>query len=83
MSGFTRAFKLLNSKDLLCLNIGLCFLLVWEQEARVGPMLVLPAKHKSGPLPVEELPPVLHKISRPTLYGSQWKSGVNYRTGKI
>ncbi|KAM7372099.1 hypothetical protein PAMP_009294 [Pampus punctatissimus] len=53
---------------------------VWEQEARVGPVLVLPAKHKSGPLPMEELPPVLHKISRPTLYGSQWKSGINHKT---
>ncbi|XP_053194400.1 zona pellucida sperm-binding protein 3-like [Scomber japonicus] len=53
---------------------------VWEQEARVGPMLVLPAKHKSGPLPVDEIPPVLHKISRPTLYGSQWKSGITHKT---
>ncbi|XP_067426687.1 zona pellucida sperm-binding protein 3-like [Thunnus thynnus] len=52
---------------------------VWEQEARVGPVLVLPTK-KSGPLPVEDLPPVLHKISRPTLYGSQWKSGISPRT---
>ncbi|KAG7243613.1 hypothetical protein INR49_011170 [Caranx melampygus] len=50
---------------------------VWEQEASVGPMLVLPGKQKSGPLPVEELPPDLNKISRPTLYGSQWRSGVN------
>ncbi|CAK6964852.1 zona pellucida sperm-binding protein 3-like [Scomber scombrus] len=53
---------------------------VYEQEARVGPMLVLPSKHKSGPLPVDEIPPVLHKISRPTLYGSQWKSGINHKT---
>ncbi|XP_056256595.1 zona pellucida sperm-binding protein 3-like [Seriola aureovittata] len=52
---------------------------VWEQEASVGPMLVLPAKQKSGPLPVEELPPVLNKISRPSLYGSQWRSGMNNR----
>ncbi|XP_071329991.1 zona pellucida sperm-binding protein 3-like isoform X2 [Trachinotus anak] len=52
---------------------------VWEQEASVGPMLVLPAKKKSGPLPVEELPPVLNKISRPALYGSQWRSGTNRR----
>ncbi|XP_040918603.1 zona pellucida sperm-binding protein 3-like isoform X2 [Toxotes jaculatrix] len=50
---------------------------VWEQEASVGPMLVLPAKQKSGPLPVEELPPVLNKISRPALYGSQWRSGMD------
>ncbi|XP_044037913.1 zona pellucida sperm-binding protein 3-like isoform X2 [Siniperca chuatsi] len=52
---------------------------VWHQEARVGPMLVLPAKHKSGPLPVEELPPILNKISRPALYGSKWRSGINER----
>uniref|UniRef100_A0A671X1M1 Zona pellucida sperm-binding protein 3 n=1 Tax=Sparus aurata TaxID=8175 RepID=A0A671X1M1_SPAAU len=52
---------------------------VWEQEARVGPMLVLPAMQKSGPLPVEELPPLLNKISRPALYGSQWRSGVKDR----
>ncbi|XP_041812398.1 zona pellucida sperm-binding protein 3-like [Chelmon rostratus] len=52
---------------------------VWEQEARVGPMLVLPGMQRSGPIPVEELPPVLNKISRPALYGSQWRSGVNDR----
>uniref|UniRef100_UPI0037E931B3 zona pellucida sperm-binding protein 3-like n=1 Tax=Semicossyphus pulcher TaxID=241346 RepID=UPI0037E931B3 len=51
--------------------------IVWEKEARVGPMLVLPGKSKSGPLPEEELPPVLSKISRPALYGSQWRSGVS------
>ncbi|GLD66741.1 zona pellucida sperm-binding protein 3-like protein [Lates japonicus] len=52
---------------------------VWEQEAKVGPLLVLPAKQKSGPLPVEDLPPVLSKISRPALYGSQWRSGMDNR----
>ncbi|XP_070836796.1 zona pellucida sperm-binding protein 3-like [Chaetodon trifascialis] len=52
---------------------------VWEQEARVGPMVVLPGMQKSGPIPVEELPPVLNKISRPALYGSQWRSGLNDR----
>lgn len=56
-------------------------LTVWEQEAKVGPVLVLPAMQKSGPLPVEELPPVLNKISRPALYGSQWRSGIT-RVGK-
>lgn len=45
----------------------------------MGPMLVLPAMQKSGPLPVEELPPLLNKISRPALYGSQWRSGVKDR----
>lgn len=45
----------------------------------MGPMLVLPGMQKSGPLPVEELPPVLKKISRPALYGSQWRSGTNDR----
>ncbi|KAI3359253.1 hypothetical protein L3Q82_002771 [Scortum barcoo] len=50
---------------------------VWEEEARVGPMLVLPARQKSGPLPVEELPPILTKISTPALYGSQWRNGLN------
>ncbi|XP_070779338.1 zona pellucida sperm-binding protein 3-like [Enoplosus armatus] len=52
---------------------------IWEQEARVGPMLVLPVEKKSGPLPEEELPPVLSKISRPALYGSQWRGGINDR----
>ncbi|XP_070704156.1 zona pellucida sperm-binding protein 3-like [Pempheris klunzingeri] len=52
---------------------------VWEHEASVGPLLVLPAKQKSGPLPVEELPPLLSKISRPALYGSKWRSGINNR----
>uniref|UniRef100_A0A665VBM5 Zona pellucida sperm-binding protein 3 n=1 Tax=Echeneis naucrates TaxID=173247 RepID=A0A665VBM5_ECHNA len=54
---------------------------LWEQEASVGPMVVLPAKHKSGPLPEAELPPLLSKLSGPSLYGSQWRSGVN-RVGK-
>ncbi|KAF0032613.1 zona pellucida sperm-binding protein 3 [Scophthalmus maximus] len=50
---------------------------VWEKEASVGPMLVLPARHKSGPLPAEELPPVLNQISRSGLYSSQWRGGVS------
>uniref|UniRef100_A0A667X607 Zona pellucida sperm-binding protein 3 n=1 Tax=Myripristis murdjan TaxID=586833 RepID=A0A667X607_9TELE len=54
---------------------------VWEHEESVGPMLVLPARHKSGPLPVEELPPLLTKMSGQSLYGSQWKSGINFKTG--
>lgn len=45
----------------------------------MGPMVVLPAMKKSGPIPDEELPPVLNKISRP-LYGSQWRSGVNEKS---
>ncbi|CAJ1076591.1 zona pellucida sperm-binding protein 3-like isoform X2 [Xyrichtys novacula] len=53
--------------------------IVWEQEAKLGPVLVLPGKMKSGPLPEDELPPVLGKISRPALYGSQWRSGLNNR----
>lgn len=36
----------------------------------MGPMLVLPGKPKSGPLPVE------------VLYGSQWRSGIIDRAGK-
>ncbi|KAM9843973.1 zona pellucida sperm-binding protein 3-like [Aulostomus maculatus] len=40
---------------------------VWEKEAKVGPVLVLPA---------EELPPVLQKLTN-TQYGSLWKSGRN------
>ncbi|KAM7386753.1 hypothetical protein PAMA_009396 [Pampus argenteus] len=74
-----RGFGKPNESDSLWRN-GLNTNKVWEQEARVGPMLVLPGKHKSGPLPDDELPPLLHKISRPTLYGSQWKSGINHRT---
>ncbi|TDH02841.1 hypothetical protein EPR50_G00156580 [Perca flavescens] len=52
---------------------------VWEQEARVGPMMVLPTRQISGPIPVEEVPSVLNKISRLSLYGSQWRSGTNDR----
>ncbi|XP_031168784.1 zona pellucida sperm-binding protein 3-like [Sander lucioperca] len=52
---------------------------VWEQEAKVGPMMVLPARQKSGHIPVEEVPSVLNKISRLALYGSQWRSGTNDR----
>lgn len=50
---------------------------VLEHEARVGPVLVLPAKHKSGALPVDE-----RKLSRLVPYGSQWRSGITDRTGK-
>ncbi|XP_063759096.1 zona pellucida sperm-binding protein 3-like isoform X1 [Eleginops maclovinus] len=50
---------------------------VWEQDARVGPMMVLPAKQKSRPIPVEALPSTLNKLSRSTMYGSQWRSGIN------
>ncbi|XP_026180075.1 zona pellucida sperm-binding protein 3-like isoform X2 [Mastacembelus armatus] len=49
---------------------------LWEQEARVGPMLVLPAKQKTG----EEVPSVHHKLSRAGLYSSQWRSGIKDRT---
>lgn len=52
---------------------------VGEQEARVGPLLVLPAP-RSGPLPAQDLPPVLKNILKPHLYGSQWRSGI--RPGK-
>ncbi|XP_074553398.1 zona pellucida sperm-binding protein 3-like isoform X2 [Halichoeres trimaculatus] len=54
--------------------------IVWEQEAKVGPLVVLPGKPRSGPLPEAELPPVLSKISRPSLYGSQWRSGTSDKT---
>ncbi|XP_034395411.1 zona pellucida sperm-binding protein 3-like isoform X2 [Cyclopterus lumpus] len=50
---------------------------VWEKEAGVGPIIVLPAKQNSGPIPVEELPSSLNKIARPSLFGSQWRSGMN------
>lgn len=50
--------------------------LVWEQEAKVGPVMVLPTKARNQPIPEEEVPLVLHKISRPSLYGSQWRSGI-------
>ncbi|XP_061555925.1 zona pellucida sperm-binding protein 3-like isoform X2 [Phycodurus eques] len=50
----------------------------WEQQANVGPMLVLP-KQNSWTVPDDkELPPVLKKLSRPALYGSQWMSGLKY-----
>ncbi|KAK2833558.1 hypothetical protein Q5P01_017447 [Channa striata] len=48
-----------------------------EQEARLGPLVILPGKQKSGPLPVEELPPVPHKQQRPVSYGSRWRSGIS------
>ncbi|TNN80566.1 Zona pellucida sperm-binding protein 3 [Liparis tanakae] len=50
---------------------------VLEQDARVGPVIVLPAQQTSGPVPVEEFPPGLNKFSRPSLSGSQWRSGIN------
>lgn len=45
----------------------------WEQEARVGPLVVLPGV-RSNPLPAEALPPVLNNIVKS--YGSQWRSGI-------
>nr|AIO02875.1 zona pellucida C5 protein [Gymnodraco acuticeps] len=50
---------------------------VWEHEARVGPMMVLPAKQKSRPIPAEEPSSILDQISRSTMYGSHWRSGIN------
>lgn len=52
---------------------------VLAQEAQVGPLLVLPAP-RSGPLPAQDLPPVLKNILKPRLYGSEWRSGI--RAGK-
>ncbi|KAM8824461.1 zona pellucida sperm-binding protein 3-like [Synchiropus picturatus] len=51
----------------------------WEQKAQVGPVLVLPPKHRSLPLPGEENRAILHKLLRPVQYGSQWKSGLNQK----
>ncbi|KAM6905331.1 zona pellucida sperm-binding protein 3-like [Xenentodon cancila] len=48
---------------------------VWDHDARVGPLTILPSK-KSGPIPAEELPLVLGKIYKPALYGSHWRSGL-------
>uniref|UniRef100_A0A3B3XPL0 Zona pellucida sperm-binding protein 3 n=1 Tax=Poecilia mexicana TaxID=48701 RepID=A0A3B3XPL0_9TELE len=56
------------------------FSALWEQEARVGPLTILPSG-KSGHLPFEELPSVIQKLYRPTLYGSHWRSGI-YKTGE-
>jgi len=64
-------------------GLGLFNSLVWEKAARVGPVIVLPAKQTSGPVPVEELPPGLNKISRPSLSGSQWRSGLNDTIGEL
>ncbi|XP_007557513.1 zona pellucida sperm-binding protein 3-like isoform X1 [Poecilia formosa] len=50
---------------------------LWDQEARVGPLTILPSS-KSGRLPFEELPSI-QKLYRPTLYGSHWRSGI-YKT---
>lgn len=74
MSGFTNGFGLVKMYN--------AYYAVWEQEAKVGPMMVLPARQKSGHIPVEEVPSVLNKISRLALYGSQWRSGTNDRVGK-
>ncbi|XP_077475786.1 zona pellucida glycoprotein 3e [Stigmatopora argus] len=49
----------------------------WEHQAKLGPMLVLPHQGR-WTIPDEELPPVLQKINRPALYGSQWMSGLDY-----
>ncbi|KAF7221100.1 zona pellucida sperm-binding protein 3 isoform X2 [Nothobranchius furzeri] len=49
---------------------------VWDQEATVGPLSILPSS-KRGPLPAEELPHVLYKLYKPALYGSHWRSGMN------
>ncbi|XP_061567188.1 zona pellucida sperm-binding protein 3-like [Cololabis saira] len=49
---------------------------VWDHEARVGPLTVLPAR-KSGPVPDEEIPLILGKIYKPALYGSHWRSGTS------
>ncbi|CAN9505912.1 unnamed protein product [Ophioblennius macclurei] len=47
---------------------------VWGQDARLGPMTVLP-RPKSAFLPLDELPPALTKLNKPSFYGSQWRSG--------
>lgn len=41
----------------------------------MGPLVVLPFP-RSGPLPDQDLPPVLKNILKPRLYGSQWRSGI-------
>ncbi|XP_027897325.1 zona pellucida sperm-binding protein 3-like isoform X1 [Xiphophorus couchianus] len=51
---------------------------LWERETRVGPLTILPLS-KSVSLPFEELPSVIQKLYRPTLYGSHWRSGI-YKT---
>nr|XP_033945997.1 uncharacterized protein LOC117451712 [Pseudochaenichthys georgianus] len=50
---------------------------VWEHQARVGPMMVLPAKQKIRLIPAEEPSSILDQISRSTMFGSQWRSGIN------
>ncbi|KAI4798616.1 hypothetical protein KUCAC02_020610 [Chaenocephalus aceratus] len=50
---------------------------MWEHQARVGPVMVLPAKQKSRPFPTEELSSILDQTSRSTMYGRQWRSGIN------
>ncbi|XP_077591573.1 zona pellucida sperm-binding protein 3-like [Stigmatopora nigra] len=49
----------------------------WEHQAKLGPMLVLPHQGR-WTNPDEQLPPVLQKINKPVLYGSQWMSGLDY-----
>ncbi|XP_036069182.1 zona pellucida sperm-binding protein 3 isoform X3 [Oryzias melastigma] len=49
---------------------------VWEHDARVGPMTIMPS-WKGGALAAHELPPVLHKIHKTALYGSHWRSGIH------
>ncbi|KAI4798617.1 hypothetical protein KUCAC02_020611 [Chaenocephalus aceratus] len=48
-----------------------------EHQARVGPVMVLPAKQKSRPIPTEELSSILDQTGRSTMYGRQWSSGIN------
>ncbi|XP_068435051.1 zona pellucida sperm-binding protein 3-like [Clinocottus analis] len=52
------------------LKSGLGTNTVWQQEARVGPLIVLPAKQSGGPLG-------LHKSYKPSLSSSQWQNGIN------
>ncbi|PWA19209.1 hypothetical protein CCH79_00014583 [Gambusia affinis] len=54
------------------------FSALWEKDARVGPLTILPSS-KSVRLSFEELPSVIQKLYRPTLYGSHWRSGL-YKT---
>ncbi|KAM8843931.1 zona pellucida sperm-binding protein 3-like [Spinachia spinachia] len=49
---------------------------MWGQDAKVGPMMIYPAKRHSEPIPAKEVP-ALGKVISPSWYGSQWRSGIN------
>ncbi|XP_056463069.1 zona pellucida sperm-binding protein 3-like [Gadus chalcogrammus] len=53
---------------------------VYDDEERVGPILVLPTK-KSGYIPKEDVPTIISKMGSSVFHGSQWRSGMAPKMG--